>query len=112
MTIQEMYKELEEQTEEDNIDLYDDCYIVEIDYTIQEQYSIVKLACASSGLAQGQFLDWHSASSALDPSLASLQDRDRRGQSQGGCGRFERWHSIGRKGADPVPIMIKSTTFT
>ena len=36
MTIQEMYKELEEQTEEDNIDLYDDCYIVEIDYTIQE----------------------------------------------------------------------------
>ena len=40
MTIQEMYKELEEQTEEDNnsieYDLYDDCYIVEIDYTIQE----------------------------------------------------------------------------
>lgn len=39
MTIQEMYQELEEQTQEDNIieyDFYDDCYIVEIDYTIQE----------------------------------------------------------------------------
>ena len=36
MTIQEMYKELEEQTEEDNIDLYDDCYIFDIEYTTLE----------------------------------------------------------------------------
>ena len=36
MTIQEMYKELEEQTEEDNIDLYDECYIFDIEYTTQE----------------------------------------------------------------------------
>lgn len=51
MTIQEMYQELEEQTKEDikyNIDyeLYDDSYIIDIDYTTQEQ-SIVKLDCAS-----------------------------------------------------------------
>jgi hypothetical protein len=41
MTIQEMYQELEEQTKEDrkyNIDyeLYDDSYIIDIDYTTQE----------------------------------------------------------------------------
>jgi hypothetical protein len=36
MTIQEMYQELKEQTEEDNIDLYDDCYIFDIEYTTPE----------------------------------------------------------------------------
>jgi len=42
MTIQEMYQEMNEQYTEDKSsgyndkDLYDDCYIVEIDYTTQE----------------------------------------------------------------------------
>ncbi len=42
MTVQEMYQEIQQQQLEDNLygyselDLYDDCYIVEIDYTTQE----------------------------------------------------------------------------
>jgi hypothetical protein len=42
MTIQEFYKEMEEQKLEDILngyrdnDIYDDSYIVEIDYTTQE----------------------------------------------------------------------------
>lgn len=42
MTIQEFYQEMKEQQLEDQLngysdqDIYDDCYIVEIDYTTQE----------------------------------------------------------------------------
>ena len=42
MTIQEFYQEMKEQQLEDTLngysdqDIYDDCYIVEIDYTTQE----------------------------------------------------------------------------
>jgi hypothetical protein len=42
MTVQEMYQELQQQQLEDNLygcsdlDLYDDCYIIEVDYTTQE----------------------------------------------------------------------------
>ena len=42
MTIQEFYQEMKEQQLEDRLngysdkDIYDDCYIVEIDYTTQE----------------------------------------------------------------------------
>ena len=42
MTVQEMYQELQQQQIEDNLygvcdyDIYDDCYIIEVDYTTQE----------------------------------------------------------------------------
>ena len=45
MTIQEFYQEMKEQQLEDRLngyrdnDIYDDSYIVEIDYTTQEQYT-------------------------------------------------------------------------